>query len=68
MSDRTIRWAGIAGVTFVGLLYGLDYKLRNPDSTYWLYRPLMSLISTFVLSWLLIYAAFTIRNPSWLTR
>jgi cellulose synthase/poly-beta-1,6-N-acetylglucosamine synthase-like glycosyltransferase len=58
----------LSGVTFVGLLYGLDYKLRNPDSTYWLYRPLMSLISTFVLSWLLIYAAFTIRNPSWLTR
>ena len=58
----------LAGVTFVGLLYGLDYKLRNPDSTNWLYRPLMSLISTFVLSWLLIYAAFTIRNPNWLTR
>src|SRR6267378_256024 len=58
----------LSGVTFVGLLYGLDYKLRNPDSTYWLYRPLMSLISTFILSWLLIYAAFTIRNPSWLTR
>jgi len=58
----------LSGVTFVGLLYGLDYKLRNPDSTYWIYRPLMSLISTFVLSWLLIYAAFTIRNPSWLTR
>jgi len=58
----------LSGVTFVGLLYGLDYKLRNPDSTYWVYRPLMSLISTFVLSWLLIYAAFTIRNPSWLTR
>ncbi|HWM52658.1 MAG TPA: glycosyltransferase, partial [Thermoplasmata archaeon] len=58
----------LAGVTFVGLLYGLDYKLRNPDSTNWLYRPLMSLISTFILSWLLIYAAFTIRNPNWLTR
>ncbi len=58
----------LAGVTFVGLLYGLDFKLRNPNSTYWMYRPLMSLISTFVLSWLLIYAAFTIKNPSWLTR
>jgi len=58
----------LSGVFFVGLLYGLDYKSRNPDSTYWMYRPLMSLISTFVLSWLLIYAAFTIRNPSWLTR
>ena len=58
----------LSGVTFVGLLYGLDYKLRNPNSTYWIYRPLMSLISTFVLSWLLIYAAITIRNPSWLTR
>jgi cellulose synthase/poly-beta-1,6-N-acetylglucosamine synthase-like glycosyltransferase len=58
----------LSGVCFVGLLYGLDYKLRNPDSTFWIYRPLMSLISTFILSWLLIYAAFTIRNPNWLTR
>ncbi len=58
----------LSGVVFVGLLYGLDYKTRNPDSTFWIYRPLMSLISTFVLSWLLIYAAFTIKNPSWLTR
>jgi cellulose synthase/poly-beta-1,6-N-acetylglucosamine synthase-like glycosyltransferase len=58
----------LSGVTFVGLLYGLDFKLRNPDSTHWVYRPLMSLISTFVLSWLLIYAALTIKNPSWLTR
>ncbi len=58
----------LSGVVFVGLLYGLDYKTRNPDSSIWIYRPLMSLISTFVLSWLLIYAAFTIKNPSWLTR
>jgi len=58
----------LSGVTFVGLLYGLDYKIRNPDSHYWIFRPLMSLISTFVLSWLLIYAALTIRNPNWLTR
>ena len=58
----------LAGVAFVGLLYGLDYKIRNPDSHYWIFRPLMSLVSTFVLSWLLIYAALTIRKPNWLTR
>ncbi len=58
----------LSGVVFVGLLYGLDYKSRNVDSANWIYRPLMSLISTFVLSWLLVYAAFTIKNPSWLTR
>ncbi len=58
----------LSGVVFVGLLYGIDYKTRNRDSTYWIYRPLMSLISTFVLSWLLIYAALTIKNPNWLTR
>ena len=58
----------LSGVVFVGLLYGIDYKTRNRDSVFWIYRPLMSLISTFVLSWLLIYAAFTIKNPNWLTR
>jgi hyaluronan synthase len=58
----------LSGVVFVGLLYGIDYKTRNRDSVFWIYRPLMSLISTFVLSWLLIYAALTIKNPNWLTR
>ncbi|NOJ29734.1 MAG: hypothetical protein DA328_06150 [Nitrososphaeraceae archaeon] len=55
----------ISGALFSGMMYGIDVRLRNPGYPGWLYRPLMTLISTFLLSWLIIYAAFTIKNKSW---
>ncbi len=55
----------ISGALFSGMIYGIDVRLRNPGYTRWLYRPLMTLISTFLLSWLIFYAAFTIKNKSW---
>jgi hyaluronan synthase len=40
--------------------------LRNPTSgLQWLYRPLLQLITIYVLSWLIIYAAITIKKMSW---
>jgi hyaluronan synthase len=53
------------GVLYTGMLYAIDVRLRNPGYRFWLYRPLMSLFSTFILSWLLIYAAITIRKTGW---
>ena len=29
------------------------------------YRPLMNVISTFIFTWLIIYAAITIKNKTW---
>jgi cellulose synthase/poly-beta-1,6-N-acetylglucosamine synthase-like glycosyltransferase len=58
----------LASVAYIGMLYGLDYKIHNPKSGYWVYRPLMSLVSTLMLSWLLFYALLTIKKNVWLTR
>jgi len=58
----------MGGLIFSSLAHGLDLKLRHPSSKNWLYMPLMNLIGTFVLSWLLFYALWTFKNNSWLTR
>jgi hyaluronan synthase len=55
----------VVSVIFTGMIYGIDFRLRNPGSGLWLYRPLMTVLSTFVFSWLLIYAAINIRKPIW---
>lgn len=52
-------------IIFTGMIYGIDFRLRNPGSPLWLYRPLMTMLSTFVLSWLLVYAAITIKKSRW---
>jgi hyaluronan synthase len=55
----------ITGIMYTGMLYGIDSRLRNPGYPLWLYRPLFTFLSTFVFSWLLFYAAITIRKESW---
>lgn len=64
-------WAFVAfiqGIIFGALAYGIDIKLRYPKSKTWKYMPLVNLIGTFVLSWLLFGALWTIRKNSWMTR
>ena len=55
----------IAGLMYTGMLYGIDSRLRNPGYPFWWYRPLFTFMSTFVFSWLIFYAAITIRKESW---
>ncbi|MDP3014146.1 MAG: glycosyltransferase [Candidatus Subteraquimicrobiales bacterium] len=55
----------IAGIAFIGFVFGLAYKLENKDCHIWIYRPLMSLLSTTVLSWLIFYSALTIKKMVW---
>ena len=55
----------IAGVMFTGMIYAVEYRLRNPVDGLWLYRPPFTFITTFVYTWFLIYSALTIRNKSW---
>jgi len=55
----------IGGTMFTGLMYGIDVRLRKPGYPRWFYRPLMNIISTFIFTWLLIYAALTIKNKTW---
>ncbi len=55
----------LSGITFIGLLYGVMFKLENPRSGTWKYRPFMSLISTLLLSWLIFYSILTIKKSIW---
>ena len=58
----------LSGILMIGMIFAVDYKIANPNNNRWIYRPLMSLMSTFILSWLLFYSLITIRRYSWLTR
>jgi len=51
----------LSGLMYTGMLYGIDSRLRNPGYPFWLYRPLFTFMSAFVFSWLIFYAAITIR-------
>lgn len=55
----------LAGVTFKGAVWGLAYRIQNRGDARWIYRPLMSLMSALVLSWLLVYSIATLRKSVW---
>jgi hyaluronan synthase len=54
-----------AGIIFTSMIYGLDYKIRNPESKLWVYRTPFTLLTTFVYTWLLAVAMLNIRSKSW---
>ncbi|MEM3084839.1 MAG: glycosyltransferase [Nitrososphaerales archaeon] len=58
----------IAGMVFLSIVHGLDYKFRDPISTNWKYKPLMNLITAFKLSWLIFHAIWSYRKNEWGTR
>ena len=55
----------LAGISFIGFMFGLALKLEDPETHSWMYRPLMSMLSTLVLSWLIFYSMATIRKMTW---
>lgn len=55
----------IAGVMLKGGIWAVAYRIQNPGCGRWVYRPLMSLMSTFLFSWLLIYSLATVRKQIW---
>jgi hyaluronan synthase len=61
--SSTILW--FAGILFTSMIYGVDFKIRNPESKLWLYRPAFTLLTTFVYTWLLPVAMVNIRSKSW---
>ena len=58
----------LAAQVLVGLVEGIDTKIRNPTSSNWRYKPLMPLLSNFVISWALFPAVLTLRKNEWGTR
>ncbi|MGE0218584.1 glycosyltransferase family 2 protein [Mycolicibacterium sp.] len=55
----------LCGVLTKGFAWAVAFKLTNPGTTRWRYRPVMSLLSSVVLSWLLPYSLLTIRKGTW---
>jgi cellulose synthase/poly-beta-1,6-N-acetylglucosamine synthase-like glycosyltransferase len=55
----------LAGIAIIGLSFGLAYRHENPGSRRWLYRPLMSLMSTVIFTWLIFYSVATIKRMTW---
>jgi cellulose synthase/poly-beta-1,6-N-acetylglucosamine synthase-like glycosyltransferase len=55
----------LCGVTLKGSIWGLAYRVQNRGDHRWVYRPLMSLLSALVLSWLLPYAILSLRKSVW---
>jgi cellulose synthase/poly-beta-1,6-N-acetylglucosamine synthase-like glycosyltransferase len=76
MAVRHLVWAPVNGLFFLTLLYlcgvltkgfawAIAFKISNPGTTRWRYRPLMSLMGSLYLSWLLPYSLITIRRGTW---
>ncbi len=63
--NLTSGYLYLAGIIFVGFIFGLAYRLENNDSHKWMYRPFMSLLSTTIFSWLIFYSALTIKQKIW---
>lgn len=57
-----------AGLIGLGFVHGLDYKLRDPNTSNWKFRPMMNFLLAFVLPWLSFPALLTIRKSQWFTR
>ena len=55
----------LAGIAVIGSMFALAFRHEEPNSTRWVYRPLMSLLSTLVLSWLVFYSILTIKKMTW---
>lgn len=54
-----------SGILFTGMILAIDFRIRNPGDKNWLYRPVFSMLSTFVYTWLIFYAAITIKKTAW---
>lgn len=76
MAIRHLVWAPANGLYFLTVLYlcgvltkgfawAVSFKISNPDCSRWRYRPLMSLMGSLLLSWLLPYSFLTIRRGTW---
>jgi cellulose synthase/poly-beta-1,6-N-acetylglucosamine synthase-like glycosyltransferase len=55
----------LCGIVLIGSMFGLAHRREDPADSGWMYRPLMSLLSTVVLSWLIFYSIATIRRRTW---
>jgi cellulose synthase/poly-beta-1,6-N-acetylglucosamine synthase-like glycosyltransferase len=55
----------LCGVSLKGFVWAAAYKVHNPRCGRWVYRPLMTLVSSLVLSWVIIWSLLTLRRSVW---
>ncbi len=55
----------LCGVLTKGFAWAIAFKVSNPGNSLWRYRPLMALLGSLMLSWLLPYSLLTIRKCAW---
>lgn len=58
----------LAGSFLTSIGHGADYKFRDRTSTTWYYKPLMNLITAFIISWIIFPAIWSLRKNEWGTR
>jgi hyaluronan synthase len=58
----------VVGQLLIGTVMGLDYKFRDPTAKQWMYKPVMNLMSSFILPWVLFPAIRGFKKNGWLTR
>lgn len=56
----------VTGILLMGSIFGLAFRVEDPAHEHlaW-YRPVMSIVSTLVLTWLLAYSILTIKKMTW---
>jgi hyaluronan synthase len=58
----------LASHLLTGMVEALDSKFRNPKDPTWKYKPLMNILSSLVLTWLVPYSWLTLKTDRWGTR
>lgn len=58
----------IVGSLLTSIGHGLDYKFRDRTSKTWIYKPLMNLVTAFIISWIIFPAVLSLRKNEWGTR
>jgi hyaluronan synthase len=58
----------VLGQLLIGVAAGLDYRFRNSKAKYWTHKPIMNLIASLFLPWLIFPALWNFRKNKWMTR
>lgn len=58
----------LIGSFLTSIGHGADYKFRDRSSKTWFYKPLMNLITAFIISWIIFPAIWSLRKNEWGTR
>jgi len=58
----------VLGQLLIGFAAGIDYKFRNRKAGYWTYKPIMNVLASLFLPWLIFPALWNYRKNRWMTR